>query len=385
MIATITMGTRAKIFAAGLALLCLHGACRLSATARESVAVEVAHPALNGGSPLRRSLMVDRDAKGRPHQYALDVDSVSCGESVCDIVKVRLFWDALGGYLRYELPGGGTLTRQGHAAFTPADHEKLHLILADPDSRLKNFTPESVSAPAVRQAHDVDAVTKPTPLFYQTAVVRGAVYTCYTLWHWVHGGISAKIRELTSAGCTRTHLLDFAAEGPERFFEFALEEFAAHGEFDDAVAEIAIRRSAAGSAAMVQAALHYFDSALAQGRDALYCSAFLRLFAQGNSQKRTLCLRSLDAANLSVSEGFYDSLAVFLPALDSYFELHLLLNLLDKRNPDSAETAEQVVKVLANDNFLIARRAYWYLKERPLSAQQTLAVSDFEKKYAGRL
>ncbi len=59
--------------------------------------------------------------------------------------------------------------------------------------------------------------------------------------------------------------------------------------------------------------------------------------------------------------------------------------MLQKRNPDSAETLNQVEKVLENDNFLIARRAYWFLEKQNLNAAQAKIVEAFRVKYEDRL
>ena len=370
----------------GVILASLTGACALTDKSTDDMlSVSVVHPALNGGKAFKHTLSVVRDTAGCPWEYSLDVDSVSCGDKVCDVVKVRMYFDALGGFLRYELPAGGDLTRKEHSRFSAADHEKLRTILSDPDSRLKDFKPETISAPALNQAHDVDAVTKPTPLFYQNSVVKGAVYTCYTLWHWANGSVPATIRELTAASCTYEHLMAYVNEGSEKFFLFATEQLAERGRYDGATVAAVVNRANSGRAVFVQGALDYLESSLGRGDAAVYCDALLLMFAKGNSQKRTLCLRSLGDVDIKTPAGFYNRLSEFLPELESYFELHLLLKMLDERNPGSAETVRQVARVLGNDNFLVARRAYWYLKEQKLTDAQAAAVAAFEKQYEGRL
>lgn len=66
------------------------------------------------------------DSNGDPSEYFMDVDSVVCSDAQCEIVTVRIHFDPLGNYERYELPSGGNLTKWGHKPFSLADHRNLH-------------------------------------------------------------------------------------------------------------------------------------------------------------------------------------------------------------------------------------------------------------------
>ena len=358
--------------------------CSARADKAELLSVEIAHPELNEGKAQSCSLYRISDQAGCPQEYYMDVDSVACGDGVCEVIKVRLHWDALGGYIRYEFPKGGTLTKKGHKPFNRVDHEKLHLILSDSGSALRKFNPASLAAPDTA-GDDVDAVTKPTPLFYQNSVVKGAIYTCYTLWHWVNGDAAKKILELTSKTCSHEHLMRYVNEGSDKFFIFAVEQLGDRGVFDEATASAIIKRANEGRAVYMQGALSYFELAQMKGAQEFYYNAIMQFFAEGNSQKRTLCLRSLGESGQSGSDEFYKKMAGFLPELGSYFEVHLLLNILEAHNPDSVEIMKQVEKVLENDNFLIARRAFWFLEKRKLSEAQAKTVEAFRVKYESRL
>jgi len=74
-----------------------------------------------------------------------------------------------------------------------------------------------------------------------------------------------------------------------------------------------------------------------------------------------------------------------VPQLDSYFEVHLLLKLLDARNPGSAETVKAVILMLDNENSVIARRAYTFLEKQKLTGDQAQVVEEFRKRNAERL
>ncbi len=314
----------------------------------------------------------------------MDVDSVSCGDNVCEVIKVRLYWDALGGYLRYEFPKGGDLTKDRDDPFSAADYEKLNMILSDPNSDLQTFNPSTLMLPEPGHA-DVDAVTKPTPLFYQNSVVKGAIYTCYTLWHWVNGDVPKKIVGLTSKACAPEQLMQYVNDGSDKFFLFALDQIGERGIFDQATATAIIERANTESDVFMQGAIRYFERSLKKKIPDFYYDAIMRFFTEGDSLKRTLCLRSLDEVEQFGPPEFYNKMVDFLPELDSYFEVHLLLNLFEKIDLNSEQMVTQALHVLENDNFLIARRAYWFLEKRVLSGEQAKTVEDFRMKYENRL
>ena len=167
-----------KYFVCIILLTMLISACRLTEAPQVSHSVMLSHPSLDKGRALPYSLVQVKDSNGAPLEYCLDVNSVVCGDDVCDIIKVRIYWNALGEYLRIEFPEGGRLTKKDHLSFTPSDYDKLNQILSDTDSALKTFNPDSLAVE--NSAAGVDAVTRPTPLFYQTAVVRWCdIYMLY--------------------------------------------------------------------------------------------------------------------------------------------------------------------------------------------------------------
>ena len=179
--------------------------------------------------------------------------------------------------------------------------------------------------------------------------------------------------------------MHYVNKGPVGFFNFALGLFADQAIFDEDVVASVVKRANSERAVFMQSAIEYFESAMSSGRKDLYYNAIVVFFKDGSSQKRILCLRSLGDTGMSGSEAFYCRMATFLPQLKSYFEVHLLLNILEQHNPDSEEIISYAEKVLGNENFLIARRAYWFLEKRKLNQRQAALVKKFRVKYEDRL
>ncbi|RMF91650.1 MAG: hypothetical protein D6741_15830, partial [Planctomycetota bacterium] len=186
------------------------------AAARESTdefVVEVHHPGM-GENPVACTVTIERDTKGDISGYHVQVLSVFCINGVCRAVPVQLFWDPLGNYERFTVKPGMHLEKADGKPFTDADYRKLDTILADPDSPLRNLDafvfPEhsGTTMPA-------DAVSSPTPVVYEGAVVEGAAWTCFTLWHWVHGPLREELRKTTAAAWTPDDIADVLEDGSE--------------------------------------------------------------------------------------------------------------------------------------------------------------------------
>jgi len=346
--------------------------------------LNITHPAIPESSRMPSQLIQVQDDQGNPQEYHMNVDSVVCGDEECEIIKVRIWWDVLGGYERYELPQGANLTKMGHVPFTPEDHKKLHAILSDPTSALAQYPVEELNSPATEE-QAVDAVTTATPLFYQNTVVSGAVYTCYTLWHWANGDATKKIRQWTEKSCALEQLLRYVDGKSDKLSVFAMEQLAKRGVYDQKIVDTVIARADQGDVLLAEAASNYFKSSLRKMGGVIYYNAMERLFEVADSQKRILCLRSLSEVKAEAPDGFYDRMAAWLPRLETYFEVNLLLTLLEKRASRPDETVKHGLVVMDSKNFLIARRAFWFLDKQSLTAMQRSKVEAFRAKFEARL
>jgi hypothetical protein len=142
---------------------------------------------------------LDFDADGLPEIYHCLVNTPVCSDSLCRMLVLDVYWDLLGNFSRFEVPGSRPLTKWDHLEFTREDYLKLEEILKDKNSLLG--TVKDVSAlfdPATKKISEkVDAVTGATRETIKNAVVPGAVYSSYTLWHVVNGEISSGIQKYT--------------------------------------------------------------------------------------------------------------------------------------------------------------------------------------------
>ncbi|MFV1994718.1 MAG: hypothetical protein ACC661_04725 [Verrucomicrobiales bacterium] len=332
--------------------------------------LSIVHPGDATAEPAEHTLVETRDQDGEPFAYSMWVDSVICRDEVCDVVKVQLHWDALGRYQRYQVAPGSRLTKLDHVPFTGEDRAKLQRILADPDSPLKEVEKEAMTAkpppkPAKSSAA-VDGVSGATVLTLKTAVILGAGYTCYDLWHWSNGLLTDHIRDFTGKNSSEEQLQAYLAKDDIESTLLALEYLGKRRISSPELTDMVIARSKDGDGILLVSALAYLRETAPS--DQAYYDSIVSIFSATDSRKRLLILDVLSKESQQPVAGFYDRLCDYLPELESYYEVHLFLELMEKRNPASAVVAVKAAELLQHEKFFVSRRAYWYLEKRTLPA-----------------
>ncbi len=135
-----------------------------------------------------------------PQKYTTILSTPVCDDGLCQTLELKIYWNLIGNYLNYDTVAGRPLTKHDHLPFVGADYEKLHEILTDQNSVLERKSlDELFDRDSLRQSNTVDATTGATDQAIKYAIVEGALYTSYTLWHLVNGNIKSKIQEHTKA------------------------------------------------------------------------------------------------------------------------------------------------------------------------------------------
>ncbi len=349
--------------------------------------VELAPDGDRSAASLPPSLMQVRDGEGLIKAYYADVESVACEDEGCKVVIVRLFWDALGNYSRYELPSGGGLTKRGHKPFTSEDHEKLQAILSDPHSPLKWITKDQITLPKVVEADEagLDAISAPTALSHTDAVVPGAAYTCYTLWHATYGKVNSLILEMTVAASDQRHLMQYLTCNNEAYVAFALEQLNERQIVQPDVVDAVIELTRRADATLLEPALNFLRMVSENSGSDVYFTAIEQLFTSADKKSRAVYLKSLRDQSLPAPAGYYDRISRWLPAMTTYQEVDLLLDLLIDRHASAQQVVRQAIPLLECDSFLAARRAYYFLEKQDLRETERKQVERFRERHKDRL
>ena len=140
---------------------------------------------------------------------------------------IDMYWDLLGNFTSYTLPPDKPLTKFDHEEFTQEDYQKLNSILADQRSLLGKYKVEDlIDRHTQKVSEKVDAVTGATKKTVQNAVVGGAVYSSYTLWHLANGEISEKIEQHTRKLVADTLIRKMISSNNYHYQYFALDHIA---------------------------------------------------------------------------------------------------------------------------------------------------------------
>jgi hypothetical protein len=123
---------------------------------------------------------------------------VVCDDKLCANVILKIYWDLAGNYTRFDTLQGKPLTKFDHKRFTEVDYIKLDHILKDKNSMLRILKKEElIDKNIILKASTVDAVSGATTESIKNAVVEGAAYSSFVLWHFVNGSVKDSMRAYT--------------------------------------------------------------------------------------------------------------------------------------------------------------------------------------------
>ena len=165
------------------------------------------------------------DTENVPVLYVSDISTPVCADGECRLMDIRLYWNLLGKYAGFDRYPALPLTKFEHEEFSPDDYLKLHLLLMDDNSMLKRKEiDELVEKPKESKIKGVDAVAGATVTEVKKSVVSGALYSCYTAWHLVHGPVNDEIKDLTLSSINDDIVLSMLDTNDTDYQLFALEK-----------------------------------------------------------------------------------------------------------------------------------------------------------------
>ena len=312
------------------------------------------------------------DKKGIPIEYFMDVQSVICLEEVCKVIPVKIYWNNLGEYQRYELEKGATLEKYEDDFFDPEDYPKLHSILANGDSPFKEVYIDEILTVVDEHDEESDAVSGATALeLDEKDTVPGAALTCYTLWHWANGEIVQKIKEITGKSVSNQQLQDFLVDENRIYFHVALKDLERRQNYNEPFINIITKRVLTDKT-LLKTTFNYLKKAPSE----TYFSAVKNIFIDGNTAQKLAVIRSLKSINYQISKLYLDNLSNQILNLNTYQEVSFFLDLMQDKNSNSKKVVENVIPLLKSD-FIKARRAYWFLKNQKLSTSQMKISNNF--------
>lgn len=339
----------------------------------EPIAIRLIHPGISRTKPVPCTLVQTPGRLGNQAEYYMDVDSVFCLDTVCRVVKVRIFWDELGFYDRLILQRGVRLEKGQGEPFTREDYRQLDRVLGNRTTTAWNLDLKNLGAIQVGEGA-VDAIAGATVSLDPSQYVVGAAWSCYTLWHWVNGSAHEIIRERTAARLTLSAFTRLLEQGGPNHQEFAVEQLTKQRCHDPETVAAVRQLASTANARLLKPLLHYAESAPAN----VYYAVIGQLIESQSPAARIKCLDSMLVSTHEPPDDFVSRLTAGIGAVTSYPEINLLLRVLTKAKAASPELRAQGLKLLDNDNLIIARRAYWFLREQDLTDAERTRLDRFQ-------
>ncbi|MDH3598492.1 MAG: hypothetical protein OEU26_02495, partial [Candidatus Tectomicrobia bacterium] len=207
-----------------------------------------------------------------------------------------------------------------------------------------------------------DAVSTPTPIDLKSVLVPGAAYTSLTLWNWANGELVDHVRAITRDTSSRKRLLEWIADKDPDRVRFALDTLAHRQILDQEVVAAVLNRSQKKDGDWIRAAWPYLIAATPDrpGRRNVY----LTLMTHSTSTQRPFLLERLTEEQ-QVPEDWFEPLSRFLGDFETYYEVHLFLNLLSVHQVRDPRVIQRVAPLRNDPNVFIARRVDRFLRDQP--------------------
>lgn len=197
---------------------------------------EIAFHFKNPDTAITHKMFLLSNEKDQPLLFYSDIKTPICIDNVCKPLYVEVYWNLIGDYVGFGVHENQPLTKFDHEIFEELDHLKLHELLLNNHSildrkKLSDLHNEGVGVneQIKFKGVEVDAVSGATKKEIKESVVEGALYSCYTLWHLVHGKAAPEIRDFAPSIWSDSLAHYFLHSRYESYQLFALKKISAAG------------------------------------------------------------------------------------------------------------------------------------------------------------
>lgn len=340
--------------------------------------VSIVHPGISDSEAIEYTLVEVNQDVNTANYFYMDVESVVCGSQVCKVDIVRLFWDELGQFTKLKMLNNSALEKNEGILFTKEDYNKLDVILSDVNSPLQNFYKHELVNDS--HANAADAYSGATVVINNNAIVEGAVWTCYTLWHWANGDVVSQIREITSSNYKNEALKAFLQSSNINYRVFALEQCIAKKLVQSDYLNQVVSMSFT-SKKEVELMLAYLEFVNADA----YGKSIHKLFKIYNKNQRVLLLNALIKTKQVLPTSFLEPFSANIVEEEFYQNIYLMLELFSIKKVNSPIVNQHVLELLNNESILISRSAYYFLKGQKLESKSLVKLKSFESENKDRL
>ena len=134
------------------------------------------------------------DKENSPHNYKSRIKAPVCEDGLCYDVELIVYWDLVGNFVRFELLPVKPLTKLKHEPFTEKEYQRFSELLSNSTPTLGKYKKHELTT----KIQNIDGVSGATVAAVKDETIPGAVFTCFTMWHLVHGEVVDSIQKSTS-------------------------------------------------------------------------------------------------------------------------------------------------------------------------------------------
>ena len=340
--------------------------------------IKVSHPGISQKDSINCVLFETKESLLSEKKFFMDVETVVCGDKQCKIDIIRVYWDKFGDYLKFDLLNGVQLEKADGLHFTKTDYTKLQNILKDAISPLKNaYKNEIVSNSS---GEGFDAISGETILLEKSAYVKGAVWTCYTLWHWANGNIKNAIRNITGKKYSNIEITKFLNSYKKSHQSFALEQLTRKKDFSEPSVK-AVKRFLLKNPESTKNGIEYFQKSNIQKSS----STIIELFQKSNLRNRLLYLKLIKANSHNFESNQFVQVFNTINRKPFFEELTIFLDVLEENKSQTSLFISDLFQLLNQKNILISRRVFWFLKNKKLTDIEKITLDKYYLKHKDRL
>ncbi len=318
-------------------------------------------------TPERTDFFIEVDSMGKqdvlalvnerkvPVLYTAEIATPVCADGECKLMNIKFYWTLLGEYAGFDRYPMMPLTKHDHDEFGEADYQKLHKLLADDKNLMgRRSIDQLVEKPKMRTVNGVDAVSGATIARVKESVVSGALYSCYTAWHLVHGDIQEQLKAHSLSILDKQMTLDMLYSINPGYQIFAMENMDAsdYKKHYEQLAKV-FRTSTPLVRSIIAKRLttKYKDAPVLQ-------EPFWNAFDLIDTSSRSLMMKYLDEAPDYVPEVLSDKLGVM-----SKNQLKGFLTHLSNSEGLNAETHNNILEFSKSENQTYAFLAQVFLED----------------------
>ena len=340
--------------------------------------VEIKHLGIHPTNTVKCTL-IEVKKENKTNEFYMNVATVVCGDSRCRIDTIQVFWDELGFFKRLEKPKGIELEKSEGKHFEKEDYQKLNTILSNRLSSLKFVYKNEVVGKETTEG--VDGYTGATIILHNNDYVKGAVWTCYTLWHWTNGDVHSIIRNITGDNLDNEALTNLLTKDEIQSKTFALEQIIRRKKYTSQIVELIQQQAQFNDYQLNKLILFYFENASTD----IYQNAMLRLLKTENPKQRQLFLNGMSATKHQLPPSYFEKISYQLFSWNDYPSINQFLNIIENKKIVSSIVNQQLIILLKHNDFIMTRRIYWFLENQKLTEKQQQNIQLFYQKHQDKL